>query len=228
MKQIKTGIVGLDELLGGGLAKGSSTVLLGPAGTLKSFIGQQFIYEGLRMGEPCVYISIAQDLDSVEDQVKLNFGWSFKPYLKKGQLKFLDLYSLWAEKPLDVTKTLDLTQLMNMICKAEEEAGGGRELLHNFSTLFNFTADDQSVLRMAYAIRAKAKKAGTTVLFLLDEGAQNKRDEENLKSLCDYILTTDVRGKERKIKVTKSLIKHGLEWHDLILTEEGVKVDVTL
>jgi len=228
LKRVKTGVEGLDSLLGGGLMKGSSTVLIGPAGTLKSFIGQQFIYEGLKSGEACVYISINQDFDSIEDQVKMNFGWSLKPYLEKGLLKFVDVYSLWMEKPPDLTETLDLTKLMDMISEAEEEAGGGRELLHDFSSLFNFVADDQPVLRMAHTIRAKAKKAGTTVLFLLDEGAQDKRAEENLKSLCDYILTTDVRGNERKIRVTKSLTKHSLEWHDLILTEEGVKVEVML
>ena len=208
--------------------KGSSTVLIGPAGTLKTFIGQQFIYEGLKSREVCIYISITQDFDSVDNQLKMNFGWSFKRYLKRGRLKFVDLYSLWMEKPPRLTETLDLDKLMDAIREAEEEAGGGRELLHDFSSIFNFVADDQLVLRMAHAIRAEAKKAGTTVLFLLDEGAQNKHAEENLKSLCDYVLTTTFRGNERKIRVTKSLTKHGLEWHDLLLTEEGVKVEVML
>lgn len=208
--------------------EGSSTVLIGPAGTFKAFIGQQFIYEGLKNREPCIYISITQDFDSVENQVKLNFGWSFKKYLKRGLLKFVDLYSLWMEKPPDITETLDPTKLMNIVNRAEEEVSGGRELLHDFSPLFNFAADDQSVLKMAYAIRAKAKKKGTTVLFILDEGAQDKHAEENLKSLCDYILTTGIRENYVKIRVTKSLTKHGIEWHDLILTEEGVKVEVIL
>jgi len=226
LKRVKTGVEGLDGLLGGGLMKGSSTVLVGPAGSLKSFIGQQFIYKGLKSREPCVYVSITQDFDSVEEQVRLNFGWSFKRYLRKGCLKFVDLYSLWMEKLPDVTKPLDLTELMDRIFEAEEHAKGGRELLNNFSSLFNFAANNQTVLRMAHAIRAKAKKAGTTVLFLLDEGAQDKNAEENLKSLCDYVLVTDVRGSDVKIRVTKSLTRHSLEWHDLNLTKKGVIVEV--
>jgi len=220
------GIDGLDELLGGGLMKGSSTAIVGPVGTLKSFIGQQFIYKGLKDRKPCIYISITQDFDSVEEQVKMNFGWSFRRYLRSGRLKFIDFYSLWMEKPPDVTKASDLQYLMDKIIMVEEGITGGRELLHNLSSLFNFAGDAHSVLRIAHAIRAKAKKTGTTVLFLLDEGAQDKSAEENIKSLCDYVLATNVKGQDIKIRVIKSLTRHSFEWHNLILTEEGVKVEI--
>jgi RecA-superfamily ATPases implicated in signal transduction len=42
---LKTGIDNLDMLLGGGLAEASTMLLIGPAGTLKSHIAQQFIFK---------------------------------------------------------------------------------------------------------------------------------------------------------------------------------------
>jgi len=228
VKQVLTGVPGLDGLLNGGLAEGSATVLVGPIGTLKSYVGQQFIYEGLKRHEPCIYISTLQDLKDVEGQVRLNFGWDLKPYLQKGLLKFVDLYALWAAKSLDITRPLDAGQVVERIFDAEEGASGGRELFHSLSPLFNFLEDERIVLRLVHAVMAKAKKAGVTVLFLLDEGAQSRQVEENIKSACDYVLTTEIAGKDRRIRVTKSLTRHELEWHNLILTDKGVKVEVIL
>ena len=227
MEHVKTGVLGLDGLLSGGLAKGSTTVLVGPIGTFKSYIGQQFIYEGLKRREPCLYVSTVQDLKSTQDQVKLNFGWNLKPYVKKGLLRFVDLYTLWVRFQ-DITKPLDARQVVEKIFGVEEGISGGRELFHSLSPLFNFLEDERTVLRLVHVIKAKAKEKGTTVLFLLDEGAQPRQVEENIKSSCDYVLTTGIVGKNRRIRVTKSLTKHGLEWYNLLIADKEVKVEVIL
>ncbi|MHA1711902.1 MAG: RAD55 family ATPase, partial [Candidatus Freyarchaeota archaeon] len=119
MKHVKTGVPGLDGLLSGGLAEGSTTVLVGPIGTFKSYVGQQFIYEGLKGREPCLYVSTVQDLKSIEGQVQLNFGWNLKPYVKKGLLRFVDLYTLWVRFQ-DITKPLDARQVVEKIFGVEE------------------------------------------------------------------------------------------------------------
>ena len=48
--RIISGIAGLDTLLGGGIEQGSSTVLIGPAGSGKSVITLQFVSEAIRQG----------------------------------------------------------------------------------------------------------------------------------------------------------------------------------
>lgn len=48
--RITSGIPGLDSLLGGGIDTGSSTVLLGPAGSGKSNLTLQFVSEAIRNG----------------------------------------------------------------------------------------------------------------------------------------------------------------------------------
>ncbi len=45
-----TGVAGLDEMLGGGLPRASSTVIQGATGTGKTLLGLQFLLEGARRG----------------------------------------------------------------------------------------------------------------------------------------------------------------------------------
>lgn len=52
------GIPGLDEQLGGGILRGSSLLLLGPAGSGKTFFALQFLLEAMHRGERGLYLYI--------------------------------------------------------------------------------------------------------------------------------------------------------------------------
>jgi circadian clock protein KaiC len=219
----KTGIAGLDNLLSGGFARGSSALLIGPVGTLKSYMGLQFIYEGLRDHERCTYISAIYDFDTICDQAKSNFGWDIKPYRQKGLLNFVNLRPLF-----ESGKFLDVGTLIGEIEKPGTGKPGARALICSLSPMFNFVEDERAVLRTVFALNEGLRKMGVTILYVTDQGAQPKLIEENLKSICDYVLTTEMRGKERRIRILKALTKHGLEWHKLSLTDKGIEVELVL
>ena len=50
-EQLKSGIRGLDDLLGGGLDRGASTLLMGPAGSGKSTIAMEYVAAAAKRGE---------------------------------------------------------------------------------------------------------------------------------------------------------------------------------
>ena len=52
----KSGVAELDSLLGGGLARGSSTLVIGPAGTGKSLLVLQFIAAAVARGERAMFV----------------------------------------------------------------------------------------------------------------------------------------------------------------------------
>jgi circadian clock protein KaiC len=60
-ERISTGIGGLDEMLGGGLWRGSTTLLGGPSGAGKTTIGLQFALEGAMRGEPSLYMNFQEN-----------------------------------------------------------------------------------------------------------------------------------------------------------------------
>jgi len=90
MERVETGIIDLDEMLKGGIPKGSVTAVIGGFGTGKSPLALKFVYTGLVKGEKCLYISIEQ---KEEDLIKSSalFGWDLKPYIEGGALKLMRL-----------------------------------------------------------------------------------------------------------------------------------------
>jgi circadian clock protein KaiC len=65
-----SGIAGLDALLGGGIEKGSSTLLLGPAGAGKSLLALQFVAEAVRRGEKAAMFIFDEELGLLFNRVK--------------------------------------------------------------------------------------------------------------------------------------------------------------
>ncbi|WP_313292870.1 ATPase domain-containing protein, partial [Rhizobium rhizoryzae] len=59
---LATGIAELDRLLGGGLTRGSSTLLIGPAGTGKSLVALQFVSAAVSRGEKAAIFVFDEEL----------------------------------------------------------------------------------------------------------------------------------------------------------------------
>jgi circadian clock protein KaiC len=68
--QFSTGIEPFDRLLGGGLESGSSTLILGPAGTGKSLIAITFVMAALARGERAALFVFDEELSLLFDRMK--------------------------------------------------------------------------------------------------------------------------------------------------------------
>ena len=69
-RQLSSGIGGLDGLLGGGIESGSSTLILGPAGTGKSLIAITFVLAALARGERAAIFVFDEELGLLFDRMK--------------------------------------------------------------------------------------------------------------------------------------------------------------
>ncbi|NLS01286.1 AAA family ATPase [Rhizobium sp. P38BS-XIX] len=67
---LKTGIQELDELLGGGIERGSSTLLLGPTGTGKSLFALQFVLAAIKRGEKAAIFVFDEELGLLFSRTK--------------------------------------------------------------------------------------------------------------------------------------------------------------
>jgi len=90
LERIKTGVEGLDSIIGGGLPKNSITLVSGPPGSGKSIFCFQFLYEGVKKGEKCLFLTLDKKVDGILTQAK-ELGFDFQPAMEKKLAKFLFL-----------------------------------------------------------------------------------------------------------------------------------------
>ena len=87
LERIKTGIQGLDELISGGLPKKSITLVSGPPGGGKSIFCFQFLYEGIKNGEKCLFLTLDKQVEGLLIQAK-QLGFDFQSAIEKKLAKF--------------------------------------------------------------------------------------------------------------------------------------------
>lgn len=96
----KTGIDGLDELLGVGIPKGSSVLLAGGAGSGKTIMALQIINSACMSKKRCLYMSFEEEERKLVDHME-DFGWDAKGFQKAGLLKIKRF------NPFDITRSID-------------------------------------------------------------------------------------------------------------------------
>ncbi len=87
--RVPTGINGFDELIEGGFEKNSIVLLVGSAGTGKTLLSLQFLYEGAtKYNDNGVFISFEETKEPLYKH-SLQFGWDFEKLEKEGKFKLL-------------------------------------------------------------------------------------------------------------------------------------------
>jgi circadian clock protein KaiC len=84
-RQLSTGIGEFDALLGGGIDAGSSTLILGPAGTGKSLIAMTFAMAAAARGEKAALFIFDEELGLLSDRMH-GLGIDLEPARERGDL----------------------------------------------------------------------------------------------------------------------------------------------
>jgi KaiC/GvpD/RAD55 family RecA-like ATPase len=89
MERIKTGILEMDEIIGG-FPSGKTILVTGDPGSGKTIFGLQFAYTNCLENKKTIYISTEEDAPELRLQGK-SFGWNLEDLEKKGVLKIIEL-----------------------------------------------------------------------------------------------------------------------------------------
>jgi circadian clock protein KaiC len=73
----KTGAPGLDDVLGGGLTRNHLYLVEGVPGSGKTTLALQFLLEGVRCGEPVLYVTLSETKEEING-VAASHGWSLE------------------------------------------------------------------------------------------------------------------------------------------------------
>ena len=87
--RISSGIVGLDQMLGGkGFFRKSSVLISGTAGTGKSSFAAHFAAAACARGEQCMYLAFEESPSQIQRNMS-SVGLNLEPWIRKGLLKIL-------------------------------------------------------------------------------------------------------------------------------------------
>ena len=140
IERVVTGIPGLDDILHGGIPKRNVVLLSGGPGTGKSIFGQQYLYNGLKLGEPGVLVVLEEH--PVQVRVSMSqFGWNVRPYEEKEMFAIVDAFTAGigeaAKRERYVVRAPDDFQsLVDVLREAIRDIGAVRAVIDSVTTLY--------------------------------------------------------------------------------------------
>jgi circadian clock protein KaiC len=94
MAKIRTGVEGLDHLVGGGFPPESAILVSGTPGSGKTILSLQFIAEGaMKHRERGIYMTFEERKEKIHEQAK-QFGWDLRALESKGLVRVMTISKL--------------------------------------------------------------------------------------------------------------------------------------
>jgi circadian clock protein KaiC len=150
-----TGILGLDEITGGGLPRGTATLIEGGPGSGKTILALQSLVNGARkFNEPGIFVAFEESSKSIIANAAA-FNWQIAS-LHPGKLFLLD-----AQPPLDLVQSgrFDLGGMLAAIDSKAREIGARRVVLDALDIVLTLlddpAAERAEVLRLHEWLRAR-------------------------------------------------------------------------
>jgi len=88
-ERVATGIKNFDSLIEGGFEKNSTNLIVGSSGSGKTIFAVEFLIEGMKKGENCMYITFEEGKEEFYSNM-LDFGWDLTKYEKEEKFFFLE------------------------------------------------------------------------------------------------------------------------------------------
>ena len=200
-KRVKTGIRGLDEILGGGLPSRRVHLIQGSPGAGKTTLALQFLLEGIRQGERGLYISLSETREEVQT-VAASHGWDLDDLtiFEGSRLGEED------ENTLFDTSEVELGERMQAILSEVARTEPARLVVDSCTELRLLAQSPVRYRRQILALKHRLVEANRTVL-LLDNPSPGSPDVL-LQSLAHGVLTlehfqSEFGGERRRLSVTK-------------------------
>ena len=227
IEKIRTGVVGFDDVLGGGLPAGRVYLLEGDPGTGKTTLALQFLREGQRAGERVVFLTLSESHLELTASAA-SHGWSLdgldvREYVGNAE-------ALSADGPVTMfpPSEVELLETIQMMMHDIEAANPDRVVIDSLSEIRLLAQDSFRYRRQLLALKQFFLDRRCTVL-LLDDRTAGDRDRLVQSIVHGVIhleqLAPEYGGERRRLRLSKlrgTSYRGG--WHDYLIRRGGLDV----
>ncbi len=219
-KRVSTGVAGLDEMLGGGLISGTTSLLTGPSGTGKTTSGMQFILDGARKGDPGLIVSFEESAAQLRRNVS-SFGWDL------GELEEKDLLHILYPSNGDVYSGESLLSIRDCVEKFEVK----RVLVDSINGFADMSPDEDGDEYVRKTSRYLKSNNITTVFVneTRDLLGSKQITEDGASYMMDAVIMLRYVEIESELRRAISVLKirgsaHDIGIHEVKIASEGLTV----
>jgi circadian clock protein KaiC len=225
---VPTGIKGLDDVLCGGFPRNRLYLVQGDPGVGKTTLALQYLLEGVKRGERCLYVTLSETLEELH-AVARSHGWS---------LERIDVYEMSAaetiamrneeENTLYLPAEIELGERMHTLLTEVDRVKPHRIVLDSCSELRLLAQSPLRFRRQLLALKADLVKRDCTILLL--ENPTSVGGDPLLQSLVHGVVVMEqlspmygaARRRLRVIKLREMAFRGG--YHDMTIKDAGVEV----
>lgn len=209
-KQGRSGIAALDELVGGGLDYGTSTLIIGPSGTGKSTIGLRYAYQAMQGGEKALIVSFDETVAVFQRRAR-GLGMDTTPLTTDGRFNF---------RQVDPAE-LSPGELTGIIREQVEEEGVRVVVLDSLSGYQQAMPEEQFLLLQMHEILTYLNQQHVLTILILTQAGMigHMQNPLDLTYLSDTVLLLRYFEADSEIRRAVSAIKKRTGRHEPSIRE---------
>jgi circadian clock protein KaiC len=222
----RTGIEGLDFLLDGGLPADRLHLIEGDPGTGKTTLALQFLMEGRRLGETCLYVTLSETATELEG-VARSHGWTLDG-LEIFELARPEMRGPEEQYTLYHPSEIELGEMVKSVLETTDRLRPNRVVLDSLSEMRLLARDPLRYRRQILALKEYFAGRACTVL-MLDDHTSTENDLQ-LQSIAHGVVLLEQAPFEygrsrRRVRIVKLRGVAATEgYHDFKIDHGGLVV----
>lgn len=207
-EEVASGVPELDRLLGGGLDRGTSSLIMGPAGSGKSTLAFQYVVTALRRGERALFVSF--------DETRRNF-FRRAAGLGIGLDGLAELFTFLQVDPAELSPG----ELSSIVRFHVREKGAQVVVLDSLSGYQHAMPEEQFMLLQMHELLTYLNQQGVlTILVLAQHGlVGHMQSPVDLTYLADTVLLLRFFEASAELRRAISVIKKRTGSHEASIRE---------